>query len=529
MVKRRRWKTNRALAKKAMPNGRRKPLAKPAGTPERRSARRLSGDSVRAAHSTVGGNPAPKKPGHTSDENRGGQFFSTLRMWQLLHSDGGRTIFNKQLLAERFFATIADEENPEPEALASEIETELAGDLDADHGDDLAGYAASGGKTPKKYGWIREKHRRYVQRKIETLQKHGVGIDDTDEVGNVLDDDGLKRRKKANRSAERWYRYNPNGPWAEEFETLLSAYGVTGAELLGLMALRDLLEDMRGTPHRKSLQQLLDRMMRCVPPELRDEAIEQARAYRHSIGNTAKYVRKANDLERWYAAALHREQVVIDYTTPGKATRPRHLAALSTMFHREENSIYLLGSEKTAAGWGPVRQWKFDRVHAVKATGLRNPRLAALYKDPLVRPAAHGGGIERLDNNRVYDHSAGAWLEIGVAPKRLEVIVRVPAVGRPGMEETARANLEKAARRRAYGWMEWCREKPFHPRQVATVETTAAGEKQLRLVVEKCYVAEMASRLLRLQDCFEVVEPRELAVLIRDYAGAISACHGHRS
>lgn len=508
--------------------------AKPAGN----TVKKLKAATKRRAATK----PKEKKS-YTTEENRGGHFFSAIKMWRILHEDGGRTIFNKQMLAERFFENLADEERPEPEALTAEIENELANDLEDDfdegivdkYGDDLddgmlsmmakrPGAATNSGKSPTPYKRIREKHKRYVQRKIEMLQKCNIGIEDTDELGNTLDEDALKQRKAANRSAERWYRYNPNGPWAEQFEELLNGYGVTGSDLLGMMALRDLLEDMRGTPHHTSLQQFLDRMMRCVPHKLRAEAIEQARAYRHSVGNTAKYVRKAKELERWYVAALQRQQVVIDYTTPGEPTRPRHLAALSTMFHREENSIYLLGSEKTATGWGPVKQWKCDRVIAVRATGLDNPRLAELHRDPLVRPAP-GGGVERLDNNRVYDYSAGAWLEIGAKPTRLEVVVRVPAVGRPGSDETARASMLKAARRRAYGWMEWCREKPFHPRQVATLETTANGEKQLRLVVEKCYVAEMASRLLRLQDCFEVVEPRELTVAIRDYANAISGCH----
>lgn len=482
-----------------------------------------------------------EKRRHTSEENRGGNFFSTIKMWRLLHMDGGRTIFNKQTLADRFFADLVNEEDPERESTSSpsssgleaELESSLGdalGDDDlGDDGGDDGGDEACGGSPSTPYNRIGEKHKRYVQRKIEALQKYGIGVDDTDEVGNVLDEDALRQRKQVDPFAERCYRYNPFSEWAEEFDTLLNAYGVTGSDLLGLMALRDLLEDMRGTPHQKSLQQLLDRMMRCVPPTLRDEAIEQARAYRHSVGNTAKYVRKASDLERWYAAALHRQQVVIDYTTPGEPMRPRHLAALSTMFHREENSIYLLGSEKTAAGWGPVRQWKMDRVDAVRMTGAKNPRLADLQQDPLVRAAPGGGRIERLDNKRVYDYSAGAWLEVGATPIRMEVLVRVPAVGHPGMAEAARATVEKAARRRAYGWMEWCREKPFHPRQTATMETLADGEKQLRLVVERCYIAEMASRLLRLQDCFEVVAPPELATAIRDYAQSIAAHHGKRS
>ena len=87
------------------------------------------------------------------------------------------------------------------------------------------------------------------------------------------------------------------------------------------------------------------------------------------------------------------------------------------------------------------------------------------------------------------------------------------------------AKLQNAAHRRAHNWMAWCREKPFHPRQHAIMEPAPDGGEQLRLVVERCYVTEMASRLLRLQDCFEVVKPVELAILIRQYATAIAASH----
>jgi hypothetical protein len=38
----------------------------------------------------------------------------------------------------------------------------------------------------------------------------------------------------------------------------------------------------------------------------------------------------------------------------------------------------------------------------------------------------------------------------------------------------------------------------------------------------------MVSRILRLQDCFEVVEPPELAAIIRRTADAISRGHGGR-
>lgn len=48
------------------------------------------------------------------------------------------------------------------------------------------------------------------------------------------------------------------------------------------------------------------------------------------------------------------------------------------------------------------------------------------------------------------------------------------------------------------------------------------GDSRLWLAIESCCPEEMASRLLRLQDCFEVVEPPELAAIIRKTADAIS-------
>ena len=515
-----------------------------------KSAKKAARPAAARASAAAATTPAKTKK-NTSEENRGGHFFSAIKMWRLLHTGGGTTIFNKEELARRYFKGIENDEAPEPELHAADLEDEFDDGLHEPLDDDLeeqladdwdddvfydgppgasAAKNSTKGKTSSRpssspYPWIKERHKRYVQRTIEKLKNYGIGIEDTDEHGNVLDEDDLKKRKEDNPRAERWWRYDPHGEWAQEFDLLLNAYGVNGSELLAFMALRDLLEDMRGTPHQKTLQRQLDRMMRCVPPKLREEAIEQSRSYRHSVGNTAKYIPKAEDLERWYTAALQREQVVIHYNTPGERTRPRHVAALSTMFNREENSIYLLASELTPKGWGSVLQWKFDRVQAVEPMNLKNPRLADLLRDPLVRPAPHGGEIERLDANLVYDYSAGAWLEIGVKPQRMEIIVRIPPVGRPGMDEKALAELRREARRRAYGWMYWCHEKPFHPRQVDRFETLANGERQLRLVVEKCYVKEMASRLLRLQDCFDVIEPRELVLLVQEYAHAISSRH----
>lgn len=519
-------RTPAARKKAALP---RKPAAKPARKPAR------SGKPMTEIATTGGDAPVAKKKAYVSEENRGGHFFTKIRVWRILHDAEPGTIFNKQMLAERFFSDIDRDEDPDPEPvrdlLENDPDADWLADDDSDDMPDEMSDTRDGGRSDKlarAYNRIRERHKRRMQRAIEALQKCGVEIDEVDKVGNNIPDDVRKERRESKSSVEKWYRYNPDGYWARQLERLLMNFRITGTELVAMMALRDLLEDMRGTPHQKALQDRLEAMEKCVPPDLRQEALEQSRAYRHSVGNTAKYLKKAELLELWYASCLNRMQIKIRYTVPGRnRTETRHLAAMSTVFNREENSLFLLGSEKTIEGWGKVKQWKLDRVSGVEETKLKNPRLADLPPHALIRPAPGGFDKERLDADRVFDYSAGAWLELDAKPRRLEIVLRVPTVGRPGMPNAELEVLKASAERRAYNWMAWCREKPFHPRQLRPqMEPAPGGGEQMRLVVERCYVTEMASRLLRLQDCFEVIEPPELVELIRDHALAIAKAHG---
>lgn len=519
---------------KAKTSGGRKakaPARTPTGKPARKPA--LAEKPVTEINATDSNPPVAKKKSYVSEENRGGYFFTKIRVWRILHDAEPGTIFNKQMLAERFFSDIDRDEDPDPEPVRDLLENDpdadwLAGDDSDDMPDDMseARDGRHSDKLAKPYNRIRERHKRRMQRSIEALQKCGVEIDDVDKFGNKLSDEVLKERRENKSSVEKWWRYNPDGYWAGQLERLLMNFRVTGTELVAMMALRDLLEDMRGTPHQKALQDRLEAMEKCVPPELLQEALEQSRAYRHSVGNTAKYLDKAEYLEKWYGACLNRMQVKIDYTVPGEEMRTRHVAAMTTVFDREENSLLLYGSEKTTAGWSRVKQWKLDRVSDVRPTKQENPRLAELPPHALVRPAPGGFDTERLDADHVREYSAGAWLELDAKPRRLEIVLRVPAAGRPGMTPAEMEKLQKAARRRAYNWMAWCCEKPLHRRQRTSMEPVPGGGVQMRLVVERCYVTEMASRLLRLQDCFEVIEPPELTVLIRDYALAIATSHG---
>ena len=183
-----------------------------------------------AAKKTV----AEKK--NTSEENRGGHFFSAIKMWRLLHTGGGTTIFNKEELARRYFKGIENDEAPEPELHAADLEDEFDDGLHEPLDDDLeeqladdwdddvfydgppgasAAKNSTKGKTSSRpssspYPWIKERHKRYVQRTIEKLKNYGIGIEDTDEHGNVLDEEDLKKRKEDNPRAERWWRYDPH-------------------------------------------------------------------------------------------------------------------------------------------------------------------------------------------------------------------------------------------------------------------------------------------------------------------------------
>jgi hypothetical protein len=479
----------------------------------------------RGAASRTGRSSSDHKRRHTAEIKRGGPFLAQMRLWRILHDDGGQTVFTKDLLAQEFFKDISADENPEPE---SPDDLDL-GDIDED--DDAAldmldgKRAPPGGRQPKPYAWIREKHKRLVQRLVETLKKCGIVIHDLDDEDKALDDMKLRARLGKNKWAERRWRYDPNGEWAQELTKLLETYHINGPEIVAFMALGDLLEDMRGTGHQKALQHLFQQIKGLIPHKLLEQAQEQSRSYRHSVGNTAKYLKRSADLERWYEAVLRRMVVDIDYAVPGYDFKRRRIAALSTVFNREENALYLLGSEPIGTGWGPVKQWKMDRVKAIHKTDLSNPTLEQLKQHELIEAAPGAGDIERLDPDRVFDYSAGAWLEIGETPKRLELVVRIPQVDGTGLGKEEVRKLRDNARRRAYGWMAWCREKPLHPMQFTSMEMTSDGEQQMRLVVERCYVKEMASRVLRLQDCFEVIEPRDLAVLVGNHAAAIAISH----
>ena len=95
------------------------------------------------------------KAKHTPEAERGRKFLEKLRLWRILHLDGGKTVFNKATLARAFF-----------------------------------------GVEPK------ERHKRYVQRLISVLAAAGIVLD-VDKDGNPL-----KSISPENKS-ERWWKYAP--------------------------------------------------------------------------------------------------------------------------------------------------------------------------------------------------------------------------------------------------------------------------------------------------------------------------------
>jgi predicted DNA-binding transcriptional regulator YafY len=249
----------------------------------------------------------------------------------------------------------------------------------------------------------------------------------------------------------------------------------------------------------------VDKMTALLPPEILEDAIEQSRAWRYSLGSTTKYAspEKKQSLGQWHDATVCRYQVEIDHQTPGKPVRTRRLAALGTTFDREENAIYLLGCEEdrdNPGTWTWPLQWKLDRVHAVRPVGLPNPPLSAIWHHHRVRRAA-GPGPERLDIAHLFSDSVGSFFRYGQPTIRLEVLVHSP------------------------GWMAWCTERPFHPKQRVTRETDAGGNPVLRLVVDRCDEEEIASRLLRLGGEFTVVSPPSLVEQLRATAAAIVRRH----
>jgi hypothetical protein len=458
-----------------------------------KSMKSIKSTKSRKTTKTVKGGPVPAPAVNAdawaddADEERGVRFFELHRIWRIFHDDRGRTMFSKAKI----------------EAIYHE---------DYEQRQDRWKRQIEAAATPEaKRAARKERHnesesrRQHIKRFVEMLQNIDVPIEDVDSRGRGIDKENRPQKTKAGRFTERFWRYNPDGQWARRLDHLFDTYGIQGYELVGIMACRSLLSDLHGLPQLESVRGLVDRMTACLPPAIREEAIELSRAWRYSLGDTTKYASpdKKVALACWYDATILRRQVDVEHRSPGKDVRVRRLAALGTMFDREENAIYLLGSEEDPANpgmWKCPVQWKFDRIAAVRSTGLKNPPLSALMPHHRVR-AASGPGPERLDIAHLYSDSVGAFFRYGQPTIRLEALVHSP------------------------GWMAWCVERPFHPKQRVSRETDAAERPQLRLVVDRCDEEEIASRLLRLGGAFTVVSPPSLVDKIKAAARRVVERH----
>ncbi len=289
-------------------------MAKKSFTPKRRRATETLTKVVKERGRTV--------PPGTSEDDRGGQFFEKIRMWRILHEDRGQSRFTKSKLVERFYEDHAEQKEMFERRLSVASPDEAR-------------------RLRRDATRERESRKRHVERLIEALKKVGVPIEDVDDRDRPVDEDELEEIQQANRFAERVWKYNPEGEWARNFHDLLDTYGIHGYELLGMTACRTLLQDFAGLPQLNAVRSLMDRMTGLVPTKLREQMLDEARAWRYSLGDTKKYSSHAmkEGLLQWYEATIRRRQVEIEHQTPGKPVRIRRLAALGTMFDREENSI----------------------------------------------------------------------------------------------------------------------------------------------------------------------------------------------
>ena len=434
-----------------------------------------------AKHQSTGGKPsAAAVVKHTLDEDRGGQFFSKFTLWKILHEDGGQTVFSKETLAERLFGTTS------PPNILPEEEASHASRVEA--------------------------KRREAQRLLLALQAVGVGVINTNEIGEELSDDesdSLARRRK-----KRYWKYDPHHYWSVQFDDLINKNGFTPYEFAALATLSDMLDSIRGTPQLKAVEKLLDKIRNSIPPELVDDAREIGRIYRCSHSMQSKYQTAAHDLSILYHACLNQSQVEFEYNTPGVGVKARRIAPETPVFDREDSALYIVGHEYDIykQTWSDIKQFKVDRItlRSTKALKLKNPSPSHYPTHDRVRFLGPADAPARLDREHLYYESAGAYFETHRPAVSVEVLIRPP-------KET---RLREAA-----NWMCWVEEKPFHRNQETIREKNSAGHEQLRLRIPACNENEIASRLLRMGDCFEIIAPDSLRERITGMAKGILAMH----
>ena len=247
----------------------------------------------------------------TTEDDRGGPFFEKLRMWRIFHDDRGKTTFTKAELEKLYYEDHADRQKWFTDQLGSAASNEVKATI------------------RKEKAKEQQSRRRHVERLVEILKKIDIPIDDVDKRDRPIDDKKLKELQEEDPFAERRWKYNPDGEWARQLDELLDTHDIHGYELVGMMACRSLLEDLGGLPQLAAVRTLVDKMTGLLPPDIRESAIEQSRAWRYSLGNTSKYSspEKKIALTSWYEATITLRQVDIEHRAPGKPPRTRRIAA----------------------------------------------------------------------------------------------------------------------------------------------------------------------------------------------------------
>lgn len=434
-----------------------------------------------------------KPRGGVAEQERGGDFLRKWKAFVAIHRNHNDQPFTKKMLAEW-----------------------LRDDLDRDL-DDLAewfdnvqsaGGANAAAATPAALKTIKKSSRdRNAERVITSLERIGFTFTRCDENGQPLEKtktlkSGSKKKAKGKSttatSGKVWWKYDPTGPVSVELERLTKKIALTDFEIEGIMGCTTLLESLHDLPMIAGVRPALARLTVHIPKRSLTQAADQALVWRFMLRRGNKYASKKKMLQTWNDAAVLAQRCVIEYAAPGDKPTFREVVTLGTMFMPEENSIFLIGCEpdrKSPDTWMLPVQYKLDRVRSVEMTSQPNPKLTDLHSHYRVGSLGRKEHAERIDLEKLYEDSAGAFFNYGPT---IKLVVRV--------HDAQKATL--------------CREMPFHRRQHVD---DGPGPDEITLTVDRCFFDEVVPRLLRLEDGFTVVEPPEVIEAMRRVARGILA------
>lgn len=438
----------------------------------------------------------PKSRCSVAERKRGGDFLRTWKAFVAIHRNHNDEPFTKTMLAE----WLRDDLDRDLDDLA-----EWFGNLQAAEGTAAAPATPAGLRTIKK-----SSRDRNAERVITSLGRIGFIFTRCDENGRPLGKtkalkSGSKKKAKgksaAATSGKVWWKYDPNGPVSMELERLTKKIALTDFEIEGIMGCTALLESLHDLPMIAGMRPALARLTVHIPKRSLKQAADQALVWRFMLRRAKKYATQKKMLQAWNDAAVLSRRCMIKYAPPGEQPTTREVVTLGTMFMPEEESIFLIGCEqdKKAPGkWMLPVQYKLDRVSAVEATDLQNPKLADLRSHYRVDSLGRKEHAERIDLEKLYEDSAGAFFHYGPT---IKLVVRV--------HDPRKVAL--------------CKEMPFHRRQRID-EGPRPGE--ITLTVDRCFLEEVVPRLLRLENGFTVIEPPEVVEAMRRVASEILARHG---